>query len=145
MPKGSGASFFGHEAMNKELMQRQACVAQALVRNGWQQRPDSRQDGVTKDYMTAVGRKTAIVNFFLVGSETNPDPKIWICGTYQSEGRNVLESSNAYVRPSTPLEEIPEMVERFLASVEKAIAETYAMRLYRLGVRPRPALGCESV
>ena len=131
--------------MNKELMQRQACVAQALVRNGWQQRPDSRQDGVTKDYMTAVGSKAAIVNFFLLGSETNPDPKIWICGTYESEGRNVLESSNAYVRPSTPLEEIPEMVERFLACIEKAIAETYAMRLYRLGVRPRPALGCASV
>ena len=131
--------------MNKELLQRQVCVAQALVLNGWQQRPNSRQDGVTKDHMTAVGSKTAIVNFFLLGLETNPDPKIWICGTYQSEGRNVLESSNAYVRPSTPLEEIPEMVERFLACIETAIAETYAMRLYRLGVRPRPALGCASV
>ena len=41
--------------------------------------------------------------------------------------------------------DVPEMVDRFLACVEKAIAETYAMRLYRLGVRPRPALGCASV
>ena len=83
--------------------------------------------------------------FYFAFVKGNPDPSIWICGTYESEGRNVLESSNAYVRPSTPLEEIPEMVERFLACIEKAIAETYAMRLYRLGVRPRPALGCASV
>ena len=123
--------------MDEEMVRYKELLSIAMKSHGWQ--PSRyRTDGWTKSYETAVGLKTAFAYGCFVSDTDGSDPRIWLCADYQSEGRNVLESCSNYVRPATPTERIPEVVASFLERVEKKIAESYAVRLFALGVRPRP-------
>ena len=81
----------------------------------------------SKGFLTAVGVKTAVLYLFQSGNK-------WVLnGDYQSEGRNVLSTSQLVFSNDITAQELEETVPRFLHAVEKTIGQTYAARLARSG------------
>ncbi|CAN7385567.1 hypothetical protein [Variovorax sp. LjRoot178] len=108
----------------------QAQFLQTLVARGWY--PDRvRADVASKDFDTAAGGRTAVVHCRL-----NKDGDHVLAGDYQSEGRNALSTCWAMFRPETDEATISAEIERFAAEVEKAIGETYAVRIKALLAEP---------
>lgn len=108
----------------------QAQFVQALVARGWY--PDRvRVDVAFKDFDTAAGGRTAVVYCRL-----NKDGDHVLTGDYQSEGRNALSTCWAMFRPGADEATLAGEIDKFAAAVEKAIGETYAMRIKALLAEP---------
>lgn len=87
----------------------------------------------SKEYQTAVGPKVGLFYLFGCGSE-----EYWrLSGDYQSEGSNILSAHSVLIPQGASPEERAALVREFAANVDAIVAESYAARLYRLGVRPR--------
>ncbi|UXH55945.1 hypothetical protein Q1Z72_01405 [Pseudomonas qingdaonensis] len=81
----------------------------------------------TKTFQTAVGEKTAIGYLAPYGEEA-----AHFQGSYESEGRNVLEAMRAGWKPLTFSEaddELEALAKAFAAEVDAEVSKTYAMRL----------------
>lgn len=107
-------------------------VLARLVELGW-----ARRDwfpAVTKDYETAVGVKTAGAFPTDLGPQ---EDSIRLIGSYESEGHNVLSTTWATIPLTADVEQIHQKVAEFVTAADAAIAQSYAMKLYALGVRPR--------
>ena len=116
--------------MNSTPTPIQAQFVQALVARGWY--PDRvRVDVASKDFDTAAGGRTAVVY-----CRQNSDGDHVLTGDYWSEGRNSVASFWALFRPGTAEATVADEIERFAAGVEKAIGETYAMRIKSLLAEP---------
>ena len=108
----------------------QAQFVHALVARGWC--PDRvRVDVASKDYDTAAGGRTAVVY-----CRQNSDGDHVLTGDYWSEGRNALSTCWALLRPSANEATISSEIERFATEAEKAIGQTYAMRIKALSAEP---------
>lgn len=108
----------------------QAQFVRALVARGWY--PDRvRCDVASKAFDTAAGGRTAVVYCRL-----NKDGNHVLTGDYQSEGRNALSTCWSMFRPGTDEATIAAEIDRFATQVEKAIGETYAMRIKALLAEP---------
>ena len=117
---------------------------EALSARGW--RTDRlRADAAFKDFDTAAGGRTAVVYCWLY-----KDGDHVLTGDYQSEGRNALSTCWARFKPGAEEAVVAAEIERFTAEVEKAIKETYAMRIKALFAEPEeestaaaaPRAGC---
>ena len=98
----------------------EGAVTTRLTELGW-----SRVDGAAiamKTYLTAVGQKVAFVYLYRSNCAT-------ITGDYQSEGRNILEPLARLIPLDADSDAINGAVDTFAASVDKAIGESYAMKL----------------
>lgn len=112
----------------------QSQFVQALVARGWY--PDRvRVDVASKDYDTAAGGRTAVVY-----CRQNSDGDHVLTGAYESEGRNALATNWALFRPGTDAATVTDEIDRFADGVEKAIGETYAMRIKALVAEPAGAV-----
>lgn len=100
-------------------------------RHGWKMvgKPLTARADVMKTFDTAVGPKDAFILIHLRDGEISFD------GYYQSEGRNVLESSTLYVEVSKGSDAMRDCVARFVRDAEERIANSYAAKLVR-----RPAM-----
>jgi hypothetical protein len=108
----------------------QSQFVQALVARGWY--PDRvRVDVAFKDFDTAAGGRTAVVYCWLY-----KDGDHVLAGDYQSEGRNALSTCWARFKPGAEEATVAAEIERFAVEVEKAIGETYAMRIKALLAEP---------
>lgn len=92
-------------------------------------KPLTARADVMKTFDTAVGPKDAFVLIHL------RDGEIGLHGYYQSEGRNILESSTLYVEVSKGPDAMRDCVARFVRDAEERIANSYAAKLLR-----RPAM-----
>lgn len=110
---------------------RAAIVAQ-LVADGWIAVPNGTAIAI-KSYATAVGPKDALV--YLADFGRN-EANYVLQGEYYSEGRNALAADAVLIPKSGDPAEVMRLVERFAAGAEKSVLESYAARLYLLGVRP---------
>lgn len=100
----------------------EAAVTTRLTELGW-----SKVNGAaiaTKSYLTAVGNKAAFVYLYRGNCAT-------ITGDYLSEGRNILEPLARLIPLDADSNVINEAVDTFAASVDKAIGESYAMKLLK--------------
>lgn len=79
----------------------------------------------TKDYNTAVGVKAAIVRI----RRDSELPQHWLNAEYQSEGSNAVANCIGFLPDAIGAELVEAKVDHFIASVERAIANTYAVRL----------------
>lgn len=108
----------------------QAQFVKAMAAHGW--RPDPvRLDVASKDYETAAGGRTAVVY-----CRQNSDGAHVLTGGYWSEGRNALSTCWAMFWPGTDEATLDSEIERFTTEVEKAIRQTYAMRIQALLAEP---------
>lgn len=82
---------------------------------------------VYKHYDTAVGPKKAS----LWVRKDREFPRYWMQGCYESEGRNVVESCFCFIAESADLAEIATKVDEYLSQVERAIGQSYAVKLLR--------------
>lgn len=104
----------------------QTQFVQAMVARGWYS-DRIRLDVAFKDYDTAAGGRTAIVY-----CRKNSDGNHVLTGDYWSEGRNALSTCWALFRPGTDEATIASEIDRFAAEAEKAIGQTYAIRIKAL-------------
>ena len=81
-----------------------------------------------KDYMTAVGWKTAVVRTVVPNNGLN---QIWLMGDYSSEGRNALAGTLAVMSQAADKETLYAAVDKFVQDVSDVIANTYAGRLLK--------------
>ena len=95
----------------------------ALVARGWYS-DRVRFDVASKDYDTAAGGRTAVVY-----CRQNSDGDHVLTGDFWSEGRNALATCWALFRPGTDEATVAGQIASFAEGVEKAIGETYAMRI----------------
>lgn len=79
-----------------------------------------------KDFMTAVGWKTAVVRVVV---PDNGLGQIWLMGDYRSEGFNALVGCMAVIPQDADQETLYAHVDKFAQDVEQAIADTYAGQL----------------
>ncbi|CAN7773337.1 hypothetical protein LJR290_007647 [Variovorax sp. LjRoot290] len=108
----------------------QTLFVSKLVSLGWY--PDRvRIDVASKDFDTAAGGRTAVVY-----CRVNSDGDHVLTGDYRSEGNNALSTCWALLRPGTDEATVAGEIDRFATSVEKAVAETYAMRIKALMAEP---------
>lgn len=116
---------------NNDQALRAAIVAQ-LVAAGWV----SLEKGTAiakKTYRTAVGLKEALVYLADFGpNETN----YLLQGEYYSEGRNVLSAEAVLIPKQGETAAVMRLTDRFAAAAEKSVLESYAARLYSLGIMP---------
>lgn len=109
-----------------------AVIVARLVAHGWTAVPNGTAIAI-KSYVTAVGPKDAFVYLADFGaSEANHVLK----GEYYSEGRNALAADAVLIPKSGDAAEMARLTDRFAEGAEKSVLETYAARLYSLGVRP---------
>lgn len=106
---------------------------EVLTSNGWNFR-----SGVAiaqKEFQSAVGVKEAFV--FL----SNGDEYFFVLsGDYQSRGNNALASHSTLIPKKSTLDQVEVLVKDFTKDVERVIQDTYAMRLFALGIRPHVTL-----
>jgi len=118
----------------KTLLDQQADVLrQELVRHGWQLprwRPEWLPNAMARNYETAVGLKEALV--WIVPAQSGLALKL--SAEYWSEGRNAVSCCFSTILVAEEEEVAISKVSAFLVDVEKSIAETYAVRLLKLGV-----------
>lgn len=91
-------------------------------------------DAVTiasKEFQTAVGIKVADIYLFEVGQDIG-ELEYKLHGSYQSQGRNILETSNAYIPKVHTADELNKFVKEFVENIEAVIAESYAVKIHRL-------------
>ena len=79
-----------------------------------------------KDFMTAVGWKTAVVRVVVPDNDMG---QIWLMGDYHSEGRNALVGCMAVISQDADNDTLHAYVDKFSQDVTEAIANTYAGRL----------------
>lgn len=79
-----------------------------------------------KDFMTAVGWKTAVVRVVV---PDNGLDQIWLMGDYRSEGFNALMGCMAVIPQNADQVTLNAHVDKFSQDVEQAIADTYAGQL----------------
>ncbi len=110
--------------MKKMEQQLQAIAVEEITRAGWT--PDRLLPHVlVKDYATAVGLKGAVVR----ADEMKSEGKIWLNGSYWSEGNNALSACFAFIPVSADKDAVITQVKAFLAEVDQRIAGTYAVKL----------------
>ena len=128
----------------KTLLDQQAdVVKQELVRHGWQLsrwRPELLPKAMSRKYETAVGQKEALV--WIVPTES--DSALRLTAEYWSEGRNALSCCFSTILVAEDEGEAISKVGAFLADVEKSVAETYAVRLFKLGVGAKRDDACRN-
>ena len=130
---GLGGVFLGLIIMKTLLDQQADVVKQELVRHGWQLsrwRPELLPNAMSRKYETAVGLKEALV--WIVPAQS--DSALQLTAEYWSEGRNALSCCFSRIPVAEEEEVAISKVSAFLAGVEKSITETYAVRLWKLGV-----------
>jgi len=106
-------------------MEIKSAVVQCLVTLGWT--PTASSAIASKIYQTAVGEKRADIYL-----QNWPDSYMLV-GDYQSEGRNILDSNCQIIRKTASLEDVAKIARQFCYSVEKTVAESYAVKLLRKG------------
>jgi hypothetical protein len=82
----------------------------------------------SKDFMTAVGWKTAVIRVVVPDNGLN---QIWLMGEYQSEGKNALVGCMAIMPQDADEATLNAHIDKFSQDVDKAVAETYAGRLLK--------------
>ena len=129
---GLGGAFLGLIIMKTLLDQQADVVKQELVRHGWQLswRPELLPNAMSRKYETAVGLKEALV--WIVPAQS--DSALQLTAEYWSEGRNALSCCFSTILVAEEEKVAISKVSAFLVDVEKSIAETYAVRLLKLGV-----------
>lgn len=100
-------------------------VLELLRAGGWIEKA-GRDDFVAKHFETAVGTKSASAWCWLGDSGGH-----WICGSYYSEGRDVLASCGIWIESNADNTGITAAVARFLRLAQSTVEDTYAMRLMR--------------
>jgi hypothetical protein len=109
-----------------------AIVMSRLAELGWADTGNTYMKVASKAFETAVGQKTALIFCRERGSRT------YLSADYQSEGRNALLCCWCELVNDAPEAAIAAAVSRFVEGAEKQVAQTYAMRLYDMGLRYRP-------
>jgi hypothetical protein len=82
----------------------------------------------SKMYDTAVGPRQALVYVQDFGPQ---EGVVRLMGDYQSEGRNCLSTTSVAITRFADEETIKALTQQFAAEADKAVGESYAMRLLR--------------
>ena len=98
-------------------------VSDVLDANGWDCSHDKVHLG-RKAFATAVGIKEATV-YLTPGDNYNRT----LVGTYESEGRNILEPHSVLIPRIATLGEVQALARTFVKSVDVVVANSYAARL----------------
>lgn len=101
-------------------------IKSVLVSRGW-----TAQDYTaiaSKQYETAVGPKQALVYLQDFGPQ---EEQLLLVGDYQSEGRNCLSSHGVLVPKCASVAKVKELADWFSIQADKAVGQTYAMKLMR--------------
>ncbi len=101
-----------------------AIIVKVLAEHGWTVLTSPALGG--KTFVTAVGEKEALA-YLTAGDEFNRT----IQGDYQSEGRNALSSNGVLISKDADDAEVARLAAVFAVGADKAVGETYAMRLLR--------------
>lgn len=99
-------------------------TTKAFVSLGWT--PCDGAALARQSYLTAVGQKEALAYLGYFGRESE---SILLMGSYQSEGRNVLEPHMVAIPKNADVHQVLKLVEQFLRQANKVIAQTYAVAL----------------
>ena len=113
--------------LSDKYLATKATISAHLAQLGWQIADAGPIALGTKTFKTAVGEKTAIGYLAPYGEEA-----AHFQGSYESEGRNVLEAMRAGWKPLTFSEtddELEALAKAFAAEVDAEVSKTYAMRL----------------
>ncbi|HDR9105462.1 TPA: hypothetical protein QDB04_002303 [Burkholderia vietnamiensis] len=102
-------------------------VVEQLAAYGWALYTVSSLPAGTREYATAVGLKQASVWL----SKSSEYERYYLTAHYESEGRNAAASCFAFIPMAASEDEVATAVDTFIASVDKAISETYAARLLK--------------
>lgn len=105
-------------------------VFEALVKHGWR-----GCDGAAvaiKEYPTAVGPREA--HAYLIDCLAS-ERCVVLTGQYWSEGRNIIETLFMRIDADLNVPDTQAVVDRYVLSVDQAVANSYAGRLYEQGVR----------
>lgn len=103
----------------------ESVVVMRLLELGWMS-----LDGTAiaeKTYQTAVGEKSALVYL----SDWCGSNVAHVTGQYWSEGRNIIEPLMAILAYETKPDAIRHQVDRIVSDLDKAVAESYAVKLLR--------------
>lgn len=106
-----------------------ALVAHLATQHGWKT-DRIIPNVVSREYETAVGMKQASI-WLTVCRETQ---NIYLKPDYRSEGRNAAESTIGFIRAASTEAEALAALDAYLPKLDDCIAQTYAARLFRLGV-----------
>lgn len=85
-----------------------------------------RGPAAEKFYDSAVGPKKALI---WVSRKADQVGNFTISGEFWSEGRNVAENQGLVLNALAPAEDIPRLISSFLSGLERAIRDSYAVRL----------------
>lgn len=110
--------------MHPHLSDVRHAVAEHLLRSGW---TDQRSWGpaiASKIFETVCGPKEALILWRDFGTG------VLLSGVYYSEGDNVLGSAHLIFDLTTPVEQVPALVDRHLTEVHERIDRSYARRLF---------------
>ncbi|MBU9200119.1 hypothetical protein KTD31_01710 [Burkholderia multivorans] len=102
-------------------------VFEQLAAYGWARDETHQLRAGTRKYETAVGLKQASVRLNR-GSEHE---RYYLTAYYESEGRNAAACCFAFIPMTASEDEVATAVDAFIDAVDKAISETYAVRLIK--------------
>lgn len=107
-------------------------VTSRLAAHGWCADARGYRTGVGiahKTFHTAVGPKAASVT---INRSAEGDPSRLLTGEYWSQGNNVMPV--ALLSKVWTLDEVERAVDQFAADADRRVRDSYAARLYELGV-----------
>ena len=105
-------------------------IVNALKTHGWFVRHGAAI--ATKIFDTCVGEKEAFVYLLNLRNTF-----IFIlAGEYVSQGRNILSTNNVTIPKNSDPQEIYKLTSQFANNIEITVADSYAVRLLKLGVKP---------
>lgn len=87
----------------------------------------------TKSFTSCVGYKEATAYLLNIGKPYD----YALSGDYMSKGINILTTCNVTVPKDSTPDAVAELTRLFVANVELKIADSYAVRLFKLGVMPK--------
>jgi hypothetical protein len=99
-------------------------VTKSLVQHNWQINVQACSALVRKSFQSAVGGKEGVVYFRSFIENYSLE------GTYYSEGRNCLEPHGVLIPKTANEFGILLLVDKFAVGIARAIAESYAVKLY---------------
>lgn len=104
-------------------------VKDSLIACGWTEWKSLGESAIAiKQFQTAVGMKEAVAQLSTWNKESD---SFTLSGTYQSEGRNVLESRSVLIPKTANSSEVGQWAVQFALDVDATVADTYAARLAR--------------
>jgi len=109
-------------------------ISDTLIAHGWSLWAGNNTNvAATKSFTSCVGHKDATAYLLNI---VKPYDYV-LSGDYMSKGTNILTTCSVTIPKDSTPDAVAELSRLFVENVELKIADSYAVRLFKLGVMPK--------